>query len=160
MERTTQLTVFRESDHPATPSWPVDAGHEGFVGDSFHRELCCLMVAAASEASVRPFDSRTLATGRAVHTCGKAQGGLIGDHPRSFSQPFAALPTDLIVMEVGGSAARTKGHRFPSSLGNLLGCVGPDPTEVGQPQMAKRPKKSQMTFESQSRPTGPTRPGR
>jgi len=125
MEGAAQLTVISESNHPAASIRPVDTGQEGLVGDPFHRELGCLVVSNASESTVGTFDRRTFATNRTVNTGGKTQRGLIGDHPRSFSQTFAALPADLIVVEVSSSAARTKGHEGSLFLGNLLGSVGP-----------------------------------
>ena len=125
MTLATQLTVLGQGHHPAAPLRPIAAGHKGTVGDTFHLEPGSQVVGAASKASVRPPHGRTFAVQRPVDTGGKAQRGLICRDPWLFPQSFAALPADLVVVEVSSSAARAKGHGGSLFLGNLLGSASP-----------------------------------
>jgi hypothetical protein len=110
MELAKQLAVFGEGYHSATPIRPVLTSHQSPIGDPFDLELCCQVVRAASEASVRTLDGWTFTVQRPINAGGKTQRGLICGHPWFVSKSFAALPAYLIVVEVGGSAPRAKGH--------------------------------------------------
>jgi hypothetical protein len=124
MKLATQLTVFSESNHAATPIRPIVAPHQGFVGDPLHLELGCQVVRAASEAPVRTFDGRTFAIQRPVNAGGETQRSLVCRYSWFVSKSFAALPAYLIVVEVGSSAPGAKGHEGSFFLANLLGSVG------------------------------------
>lgn len=146
MKLATQLAVFSEGNHSATPIRPVVTSHQSPIGDAFHLELGCQVVGAASEASVRTFDGRTFAVQRPINAGGKTQRGLICGHPWLVPKSFAALPAYLIVVEVGGSASRAKGHEGSFFLENLLGSVGSRPVDwsVADGGLPERPS-SQAT---------------
>jgi hypothetical protein len=115
-----QLTIRVQRHDPAAFVRPINARQQCLVRNAFHPELCGLVVRTASQPPVRALGRGTFTSNGSVDTGGEVQRGLIGDDPGSLTQPFAALPAHLIIMEVGGSAARTKGHRDPSSATNLV----------------------------------------
>ena len=141
MKFATQFAVFSKGNHSATPIRPVVTGHQRPIGDAFHFELGCHVVRAASEVSVRAFDGRTFAIQRPVDAGGKTQRGLVCGHPWFVPESFAALPAYLIVVEVGGSAPRAKGHKGSFFLENLLGsdASGPANWSVADGELPERP---------------------
>lgn len=121
-----QLAIVAQSDHTVALSWSVEAGQGNGVRDALHYEVIAQVVGTAAEAPVGAYNRGALTTNRTVHASWEAQRSLVGSDLRPCQQPLPTFPANTIVMLMGGSAARTKGHVVPSSPRNLLGYVGQD----------------------------------